>query len=97
MQRARNSAGAMRDPLMRDVVCAAFAHTVGGTFVNDAFEGLLRNETRCGACDTVTSRDEPFLALSLDIVQGVLVCSGRVACDLPLTPCPKMVAACWRV
>ncbi len=37
------------------------------------FEGLLRNETCCSACGTVTARDEPFLALSLDLADCVSV------------------------
>ncbi|GAA6031674.1 hypothetical protein JCM8097_001927 [Rhodosporidiobolus ruineniae] len=39
------------------------------TWVHDLFEGTLTNETRCLSCETVTSRDEAFLDLSIDIEQ----------------------------
>lgn len=42
----------------------------GKTWIHTIFEGLLTNETRCLACDTVTSRDESFLDLSLEIEQN---------------------------
>jgi ubiquitin C-terminal hydrolase len=37
------------------------------TLVQHLFEGIMTNETRCLTCETVTSRDECFLDLSLDI------------------------------
>ncbi|KAL8286516.1 hypothetical protein RQP46_004533 [Phenoliferia psychrophenolica] len=37
------------------------------TWVHTLFEGTLTNETRCLTCETVTSRDESFLDLSIDI------------------------------
>lgn len=37
------------------------------TWVHRVFEGILTNETRCLTCETVTSRDESFLDLSIDI------------------------------
>ena len=37
------------------------------TWIHSIFEGLLVNETRCLSCDKVTSRDESFLDLSLEI------------------------------
>ena len=39
------------------------------TWIHHIFEGLLTNETRCLACDSVTSREESFLDLSLEIEQ----------------------------
>ncbi|GAA6002152.1 hypothetical protein JCM10207_003099 [Rhodosporidiobolus poonsookiae] len=39
------------------------------TWVHELFEGILTNETRCLSCETVTSRDEAFLDLSIDIEQ----------------------------
>ena len=39
----------------------------GKTWIHKIFEGLLTNETRCLSCDSVTSRDESFLDLSLEI------------------------------
>lgn len=43
------------------------------TFVHRLFEGVLTNETRCLTCETVTSRDESFLDLSLDIERNMSV------------------------
>ncbi|TNY19151.1 hypothetical protein DMC30DRAFT_366994, partial [Rhodotorula diobovata] len=40
------------------------------TWVHSLFEGILTNETRCLTCETVTSRDEAFLDLSIDIEQN---------------------------
>lgn len=37
------------------------------TFVDEIFQGKLVNETRCLRCDSVTSRQEPFYDLSLEI------------------------------
>ncbi|ELU41155.1 ubiquitin hydrolase CreB [Rhizoctonia solani AG-1 IA] len=37
------------------------------TLVHDLFEGTLTSETRCLTCETVSSRDESFLDLSIDI------------------------------
>jgi ubiquitin C-terminal hydrolase len=39
------------------------------TFVHELFEGQLTNETKCLTCETITSRDEPFMDLSVDIEQ----------------------------
>ncbi|BGP14626.1 hypothetical protein JCM10213_002206 [Rhodosporidiobolus nylandii] len=43
------------------------------TWVHELFEGILTNETRCLTCETVTSRDEAFLDLSIDIEQNTSV------------------------
>ncbi|PVG01705.1 cysteine proteinase [Serendipita vermifera] len=40
------------------------------TFVHSLFEGTLTSETRCLTCETVSSRDEMFLDLSIDIEQN---------------------------
>ena len=40
------------------------------TFVHGLFEGTLTSETRCLTCETVSSRDEAFLDLSIDIAQN---------------------------
>ncbi|KAF8640896.1 hypothetical protein AX17_000544 [Amanita inopinata Kibby_2008] len=37
------------------------------TLVHRLFEGVLTSETRCLTCETVSSRDESFLDLSIDI------------------------------
>ncbi|KAG8819024.1 hypothetical protein FRC17_010625 [Serendipita sp. 399] len=40
------------------------------TFIHSLFEGTLTSETRCLTCETVSSRDEMFLDLSIDIEQN---------------------------
>ncbi|EJD54367.1 cysteine proteinase, partial [Auricularia subglabra TFB-10046 SS5] len=40
------------------------------TFVHALFEGVLTSETRCLTCENVSSRDESFLDLSIDIEQN---------------------------
>ncbi|KZT44285.1 cysteine proteinase [Sistotremastrum suecicum HHB10207 ss-3] len=40
------------------------------TLVHSLFEGTLTSETRCLTCETVSSRDESFLDLSIDIEQN---------------------------
>mmetsp|Transcript_2658 Transcript_2658/g.8744 ORF Transcript_2658/g.8744 Transcript_2658/m.8744 type:complete len:402 (+) Transcript_2658:83-1288(+) len=45
------------------------------TWVHALFEGTLTNETKCLTCETVTTRDEDFLDLSLDIEQNSSVSS----------------------
>ena len=42
----------------------------GKTWVQKVFEGLLTNETKCLTCETVTTRDETFLDLSIDVEQN---------------------------
>ncbi|KND03316.1 uncharacterized protein SPPG_09016 [Spizellomyces punctatus DAOM BR117] len=37
------------------------------SWVHALFEGILTNETKCLTCETVTSRDEAFLDLSVDV------------------------------
>ena len=39
-------------------------------WANQLFQGLITNETKCLQCETVTSRDEEFLDLSIDIPGG---------------------------
>lgn len=45
------------------------------SWIQDLFSGILTNETRCLTCETVTSRDEAFLDLSIDIDQNTSVTS----------------------
>ncbi|KAG8678172.1 hypothetical protein FRC09_020060, partial [Ceratobasidium sp. 395] len=45
----------------------ASSHSPHLTLVHDLFEGTLTSETRCLTCETVSSRDESFLDLSIDI------------------------------
>ncbi|CAD6886971.1 unnamed protein product [Tilletia controversa] len=51
------------------------ADSEGKTCVHRLFEGKLTNETRCMTCETVSSRDESFLDLSIDIEQNSSVTS----------------------
>ncbi|ORY80389.1 hypothetical protein BCR37DRAFT_67200 [Protomyces lactucae-debilis] len=43
------------------------------TFVHRIFEGTLASEVRCLTCENITSRDESFLDLSLDIEEDTSV------------------------
>lgn len=43
------------------------------TWVHDIFEGILTNETRCLCCETVSSKDESFLDLSVDVEQNTSI------------------------
>lgn len=43
------------------------------TFVHNIFEGTLASEVRCLTCENITSRDESFLDLSLDIEENTSV------------------------
>ena len=43
--------------------------SANNTWMHKLFEGQLVNETRCLTCETVSSRDEPFLDLSIDVEQ----------------------------
>ncbi|KAH9486405.1 Ubiquitin carboxyl-terminal hydrolase 4 [Psilocybe cubensis] len=45
-------------------------HPQDATLVHKLFEGILTSETRCLTCETVSSRDESFLDLSIDIEQN---------------------------
>ncbi|CAA7268054.1 unnamed protein product [Cyclocybe aegerita] len=45
-------------------------HPQDATLVHKLFEGVLTSETRCLTCETVSSRDESFLDLSIDIEQN---------------------------
>jgi len=45
------------------------------SWMQNIFEGTLTNETRCLNCETVTSRDEPFLDLSLEIEENSSITS----------------------
>ncbi|KAJ2125844.1 hypothetical protein IW147_000615 [Coemansia sp. RSA 720] len=49
------------------------SHFQGTTWVHALFEGLLTNETRCLSCESVTSRDETILDVSVDIHENTSV------------------------
>eukprot|EP00127_Corallochytrium_limacisporum_P001536 Clim_evm15s64 gene=Clim_evmTU15s64 len=40
------------------------------TWIHDIFQGTLANETRCLTCETVSSREENFFDLSMEITQN---------------------------
>src|SRR5271168_3901963 len=39
-------------------------------WVHELFEGILTSETKCLTCENITTRDEVFLDLSIDIEQN---------------------------
>lgn len=43
------------------------------TWIHDIFQGTLTNETRCLNCETVSSKDEDFLDLSVDVNQNTSI------------------------
>ncbi|XP_047128161.1 ubiquitin carboxyl-terminal hydrolase 46 isoform X1 [Hydra vulgaris] len=43
------------------------------TWVHDLFEGTLTNETRCLCCETLSSKDESFLDISVDVEQNTSI------------------------
>merc|ERR1712210_422442 len=45
------------------------------TWISDIFQGILTSETRCLNCETVTSKDEDFFDLSIDVEQNTSVTS----------------------
>merc|ERR1711973_408704 len=45
------------------------------TCINEIFQGILTSETRCLNCETVTSKDEEFCDLSIDVDQNTSVTS----------------------
>jgi len=64
----------LHHPLFLPPSCTAQQKTEGQpskpTWVHDIFQGTLTNETRCLCCETVRSKDEDFLDLSVDIEQN---------------------------
>jgi ubiquitin carboxyl-terminal hydrolase 12/46 len=43
------------------------------TWIQDIFQGTLTNETRCLNCETVRTKDEDFLDLSVDVEQNTSI------------------------
>eukprot|EP00727_Mastigamoeba_balamuthi_P001615 m51a1_g11450 hypothetical protein (365) ;mRNA; f:13794-15284 len=41
--------------------------SVGSTLVHSLFQGVLQNQTRCHGCDAVTTKNETFFELSVDV------------------------------
>ena len=55
---------------------ATMAKPISGVrWVHELFEGTLTSETRCLTCEQTSSRDEPFLDLSVDLEQHSSVTS----------------------
>lgn len=42
----------------------------GPTWIHEIFQGTLVNETKCLCCETIRSKDEDFLDLSVDVEQN---------------------------
>jgi ubiquitin carboxyl-terminal hydrolase 9/13 len=42
----------------------------GHNWCNEIFQGMITNETKCLSCETITSKEEEFLDLSIDIPPG---------------------------
>lgn len=70
---ARNPAG--RKP--EDALACSAGPTAGAerTWVHEIFEGTMATETRCLCCETVRTREESFLDLSVDIQQNSSISS----------------------
>jgi len=45
------------------------------TWISDIFQGIFTSETRCLNCETVTSKDEDFFDLSIDLEQNTSITS----------------------
>lgn len=56
------------DELLKAHPDKKFDETITKTcWIHDLFQGLFTNETKCLNCESITSRDEHFIDLSLDI------------------------------
>ncbi|XP_050040100.1 ubiquitin carboxyl-terminal hydrolase 46 [Dermacentor andersoni] len=67
------SAGATAQGMQNQVGGAAQPPKPEPTWVHDIFQGTLTNETRCLNCETVSSKDEDFLDLSVDVSQNTSI------------------------
>ena len=65
--------GAGGEPSAGPDADGAAAAPLPKTWIHSIFEGVLSNETRCLCCDRVTTRDESFLDLSLEIAHEATV------------------------
>lgn len=52
------------------------------SWVHEIFEGILTNETKCLSCETVSSKDESFLDMSVDVEQNTSIsyCLKNFSC-----------------
>ena len=53
--------------------CNTMSNCNPNTWVHDIFKGTLTNETRCLNCECLSSKDEDFLDLSVDIRQNTSI------------------------
>lgn len=60
-------------PLTSSNASSSFPSPSTANWIHSLFEGVLTNETRCLTCESVTSRDESFLDLSIDIEENTSV------------------------
>lgn len=54
-------------------LCQPSGSKSDATWIQEIFQGTLTNETRCLNCETVSSKDEDFLDLSVDVEQNVSI------------------------
>ncbi|GJE99807.1 cysteine proteinase [Phanerochaete sordida] len=64
------SVGTLSSTAAQSVAQSVAQNIAKNTLVHQLFEGVLTSETRCLTCETVSSRDESFLDLSIDIEQN---------------------------
>ncbi|CCJ30362.1 unnamed protein product [Pneumocystis jirovecii] len=65
------------------------AQYVSAKWVHSIFEGLLTSKTQCLTCGNITSRDESFLDLSIDVSKNTSVTSCLNAFFAPEMLCEK--------
>ncbi|KAG8219375.1 hypothetical protein J3R82DRAFT_293 [Butyriboletus roseoflavus] len=65
-----SSSTASHPPIMTASASTSSTPSPGATFIHQIFEGTLTSETRCLTCENISSRDESFLDLSIDIEQN---------------------------
>lgn len=53
--------------------CSSSNTNSNKTWVHDIFQGTLTNETRCLNCESLSSKDEDFLDLSVDVDQNTSI------------------------
>ena len=56
--------------LVADLKTSGPGQSTGCTWIHELFQGTLTNETKCLSCETVRSKDEDFLDLSVDVEQN---------------------------
>lgn len=68
----------------------------GRTFIQEIFEGSLISETQCLRCETITSRTEPFLDLSIEIENhtSLSYCLGQFSKNEMLCRDEKYYCSC---